>query len=89
MTILTIANQKGGVGKTTSAVTLADGLALAGQNTLLVDLAPQGHVAFATGMDKAPGLCRLVVEEEPITNIPILPFSLESLSGYDLGGRRC
>ena len=51
MTILTLANQKGGVGKTTTAVTLAHGLALAGQRTLLVDLDPQGHVAFALGMD--------------------------------------
>ena len=64
MTILTLANQKGGVGKTTTAVTLAHGLALAGQRTLLVDLDPQGHVAFALGMDKAPGLYRLVVDEE-------------------------
>ncbi len=63
MTILTLANQKGGVGKTTTAVTLAHGLALAGQHTLLVDLDPQGHVAFALGMDKAPGLYRLVVKE--------------------------
>ena len=69
MTILTIANQKGGVGKTTTAVTLAHGLAMAGQNTLLVDLDPQGHVAFALGVDKAPGLYRLVAEEEPISNV--------------------
>lgn len=69
MTILTIANQKGGVGKTTSAVTLAHGLAMAGQNTLLVDLDPQGHVAFALGMEKAPGLYRLVVDEKTITDI--------------------
>jgi chromosome partitioning protein len=89
MTILTIANQKGGVWKTMSAVSLAHGLALAEQHTLLVDLDPQGHVAFALGMDKAPGLYRLVVDEEPISNVSILPFSLESLSGYDLGGRRC
>jgi len=71
MTILTIANQKGGVGKTTSAVTLAHGLAMAGQHTLLVDLDPQGHVAFALGMDKAPGLYKLVVDEEPIKDVAI------------------
>ena len=71
MTILTLANQKGGVGKTTTAVTLAHGLAMAGQRTLLVDLDPQGHVAFALGMDKAPGLYRLVVDEEPLVNVAI------------------
>jgi chromosome partitioning protein len=71
MTILTLANQKGGVGKTTTAVTLAHGLAMAGQRTLLVDLDPQGHVAFALGMDKAPGFYRLVVDEEPLSNVVI------------------
>jgi chromosome partitioning protein len=77
MTILTLANQKGGVGKTTTAVTLAHGLALAGQRTLLVDLDPQGHVAFALGMDKAPGLYRLIVEEEKIPDVAL--FSREFL----------
>jgi len=71
MTILTLANQKGGVGKTTTAVTLAHGLALAGQHTLLVDLDPQGHVAFALGMEKAPGFYRLVVEEEPVPSVAV------------------
>ena len=77
MTILTLANQKGGVGKTTTAVTLAHGLAMAGQRTLLVDLDPQGHVAFALGMDKAPGLYRLVVDEEPLAEVAI--YSRENL----------
>jgi chromosome partitioning protein len=69
--IICIANQKGGVGKTTTAVTLAHGLAMARQRTLLVDLDPQGHVAFALGAEKAPGLYRLIVNEEPIEKIAV------------------
>lgn len=69
--IICIANQKGGVGKTTTAVTLAHGLAMIGQRTLLVDLDPQGHVAFALGAEKAPGLYRLIVDEEPIEKIVV------------------
>ncbi len=65
MRILTIANQKGGVGKTTTAVTIAHGLAIAGLRTLLVDLDPQGHVAFSLGLPKEPGFYRLIVDEEP------------------------
>ncbi len=49
--IIAIANQKGGVGKTTTAVNLAHGAALNGYRTLLVDLDPQGNVADALGMD--------------------------------------
>ena len=71
MNILTIANQKGGVGKTTTAVTLSHGLAEAGQRILLVDLDPQGHVAFALGAEKAPGFYRLIVDEEPIEKVAI------------------
>ena len=55
MIIFAFANQKGGVGKTTSAVTLADGLARLKQRTLLVDLDPQGHLALSFGLEKAPG----------------------------------
>jgi chromosome partitioning protein len=71
MKIIAFANQKGGVGKTTSAITLAHGLALQGRRTLLVDLDPQGHVAFALGLEKAPGLYRLVCLEEKLPRVVV------------------
>jgi chromosome partitioning protein len=71
MVIFAFANQKGGVGKTTSAVTLADGLARLKQHTLLVDLDPQGHLALSFGLEKAPGLYRWMVLGEPLDTVKI------------------
>jgi len=71
MMIFAFANQKGGVGKTTTAVTLADGLARLKLRTLLVDLDPQGHLALSFGLEKSPGLYRWVCLGEPIDSVRV------------------
>jgi chromosome partitioning protein len=69
MPTIVIANQKGGVGKTTTAITLATGLAELGYPTLLVDGDPQGNAAAFLGRETAPGLYELVVEQRPLEKV--------------------
>lgn len=69
MITIAIANQKGGVGKTTTAVTLAHGLALKDYNTLLVDLDPQGQCASHLGLDQEDGVFNLLVNHPPLRDV--------------------
>ena len=67
--IITIANQKGGVGKTTTAVTLAHGLAVKDRETLLLDLDPQGQCASALGQVQEPGVFNLLAGGQDLADV--------------------
>lgn len=69
--VIAIGNSKGGVGKTTTAVTLGHLLAVQGYRVLLVDCDAQGHVAYALGVDRAPGLFSLLVAGAPLEEVVV------------------
>jgi chromosome partitioning protein len=71
--IFTVANQKGGVGKTTSAVNVGAALAMGGLRTLIIDLDPQGNASTAFGIarDEVLGMYEVIIKEEPIRNVAL------------------
>ena len=80
--IIAIANQKGGVGKTTTSVSLSAALAALGKRVLLIDSDPQGNATSGFGIDK--GALEKTIYQVLIDNIPVAEALQKTEYGLDL-----
>ena len=86
---IAICNQKGGVGKSTTAINIGSYLALSGRRTLLIDLDPQGNASTACGIDRRNlehdlytvlvegSSAEQAIQQTPVEGLQILPASLD------------
>jgi chromosome partitioning protein len=80
-TVVAIANQKGGVGKSTTAINLGAGLAFQGERVLIIDLDPQGNTSSGLGIDRATiemSTYDIIVDDAPIVDV-LEPTSVKGL----------